>query len=71
MRLEPQAAQTKRFTLAMFGKGVSGARPIALKLKGVERRQTGLRHVTHAPLTPWDRRPAIVGGAIGMSSRIP
>jgi hypothetical protein len=29
MRREPQAAQTKRFTLAMAGKGFSGARPIA------------------------------------------
>jgi len=62
MRREPQAAQTKRFTLAMFGKGVSGARPIALKLKGIERRQTGLRHVTHAPATPSDCKCAIVGG---------
>jgi hypothetical protein len=62
MRLEPQATQTKRFTFAMFGKGVSGARPIALKLKAVERRQTGLRHVTHAPATPSDCKCAIVGG---------
>jgi len=40
-RLEPQAARTKRFTLAMFGKGVSGARPIALKLTGVDLKQIG------------------------------
>jgi len=66
MRREPQAAQTKRFTLAMFGKGVAGARPIALKLIGVERRQSGLLHVTQLP-----ERLAILGEAIGMSRRIP
>ena len=36
--------------------------PIALKLTGVERRQTGLWHVTHAPATPSDCKCAIVGG---------
>jgi hypothetical protein len=65
-RLEPHAEQTKRFNLAMFGKGVSGARPIPAKAKGVDRRQIGLRHVTHAPATPCDWRSAIVGGAMGM-----
>ena len=34
--------------------GVSGARPIAAKPMGVDRRHIGLRHVTHAPATPWD-----------------
>jgi len=66
MRLEPQAAQTKRRVLAIAGKDVSGARPIALKLTGVDRRQIGLRHVTHAPATPWERRWAIVGGATSL-----
>jgi hypothetical protein len=49
----------------MAGNGVSVATPIALKLTGVERRQTGLQHVTHAPATPWAWRLAIVGGPIG------
>ena len=40
--------------LAMFGKGVSGARPIARKLTGVDCGQIGLPHVTHAPAAPWD-----------------
>jgi hypothetical protein len=53
-RLDPHAEQTKRFNLAMFGNGVSGARPIASKFTGVERRHSGLPHVTHAPATPWD-----------------
>jgi hypothetical protein len=50
MRPEPYAEQRKRFNLAMVGKGVSGARPSASKAMGVDRRQIGLRHVTHAPV---------------------
>jgi hypothetical protein len=48
------AEQTKRRAAAMVGEGVSGARPIAAKARGVDRRQTGLQHITHAPATPWD-----------------
>jgi len=62
MRGDPQAEQTKRPIRAILGNGVSGARPIASKLMGVDRRQIGLQHVTHAPLTPSDCRWAIVGG---------
>ena len=67
--LEPHAEQTKRRAPAMAGKGVSGAKPIAAKAMGVDRRQTGLQHVTHAPATPWDWRSAIVGGTIVMQNR--
>jgi len=31
---------------------------------GVDRRQTGLQHVTHTPVTPWDWRSAIEGGML-------
>jgi hypothetical protein len=31
-----------------------------------DRRQSGLQHVTHAPTSPLDCRPAIVGGAMVM-----
>jgi hypothetical protein len=48
------AERTKRRAAAMAGEGVYGARPIAAKARGVDRRQTGLQHVTHAPATPWD-----------------
>ena len=53
-RTDPHATQTKRRASAMPGKGVSGARLIAAKPMGVDRRHIGLRHVTHAPATPWD-----------------
>jgi delta 1-pyrroline-5-carboxylate dehydrogenase len=53
-RREPHDEQTKRFSLAMFGNGVSGASLIASKVTGVEHRQFGLQHITHAPLTPCD-----------------
>jgi hypothetical protein len=65
-RLAPHAEQRKRFNLAMFGKGVSGGKPIASKLMGVERRHCGLQHVTQTPATPRDWRPAMVGGAMAM-----
>ena len=45
------------------GKGVSGARPIASKANGVDRRHNGLQHVTQSPAPPWDWRWAIVGGS--------
>jgi hypothetical protein len=45
-------------------------RPIAAKAMGVDRRQTGLQHVTHAPATPWDWKSAIVGGMIIAVSRL-
>ena len=51
---DPHATQTKRRAPAMGGKGVSGARPIAAKPMGVDRRHIGLWHVAHAPATPWD-----------------
>jgi hypothetical protein len=53
-RPHPHATQTKRRAPAMAGKGVSGARPIAVKPMRVDRRHIGLRHLTHAPATPWD-----------------
>lgn len=43
--VDPHAEQTKRHALAIEGNCVWGARPIASKLTGVDRRQTG---------TPWD-----------------
>ena len=43
---DPLTSQTKRRAPAMAGKGVSGPRPIAAKLMGVDRRQIGLQHVT-------------------------
>ena len=63
-RLEPQPEHTKRRAPAVAGKGVSGPSPIASKPMGVDRRQTGLQHVTHAPATPWDWRSVIVGGTM-------
>lgn len=33
----------------MAGNGVFGARPIAAKAMGVDRKQTGFEHVTHVP----------------------
>ena len=69
-RREPHAAHTKRRAPAMAGNAVSGARPIAAKAMGVDRRQTGLQHVTHTPATPWDWRSAIVGGTIIAVSRL-
>jgi hypothetical protein len=68
-RLEPRAARTKRRALAMFGKGISGATPIAAKLTGRDHRQIGLQHVTQARATPWDCRSAIVGGAMVVTQR--
>jgi hypothetical protein len=44
----------KRFNLAMFGNGVSGASLIASKVTGFELRQFGLQQVTQAPATPCD-----------------
>jgi hypothetical protein len=38
----------------MAGNGVFGARPIAAKAMGVDRKQTGFEHVTHVPATRWD-----------------
>ena len=32
--------------------------------RGIERRQFGLPHVTHAPATPWDCRAGIGGGVV-------
>ncbi len=49
--LEPHLDQTMRRALAIAGNGFSGARPIASKLTGVERRQSGLQHVNQAPAT--------------------
>jgi hypothetical protein len=46
----------------MAGNGVSGAKPIASKLTGVDRRQTGLQQVIQAPAKPWDCMLAIEGG---------
>ncbi len=48
-RRGPHAAQTKRRAPAMAGNGVFGARPIAAKAMGVDRKQTGFEHVTHVP----------------------
>jgi hypothetical protein len=61
--LEPQAAQTKRCDLAMFGNGDSGATPIASKLTAVDRGQIGLQHVARAPAAPRNCGSAIAGGA--------
>lgn len=50
-RGHPHAEQTNRRPVAMAGNGVSGARPIASKLTGADRRQAdkpGLQHVTQA-----------------------
>jgi len=51
-RGDRHAEQTKRFSRGMVGNGVSGPSPIASKLTGVDRRHTGLQHVTQAPARP-------------------